>query len=769
MSGEGGTGAHIEASGERAVAAQWINHVYTGDVLPAEALHAPERVAAAPGTSNLPPAALCLGREEELAELRRVLNDRSEGAITQSGAVRGLGGIGKSALALHYAHRYRGEYGLVWWLNAASPDEIETSLTGLTRTLVPGWAASAERGAQVEWARQWLAWHPDWLLVYDNVEDPEDLAPYTGALHQGHHLATSRRTTGWPDSAATLTLGSLHPEDAVDLLCRLVFKDAEPTARERVEARALVADLGHLPLAVKQAGAYLARNRGISLARYRRRLEPKLGKAVDGTDPERSVARVWNITLRTLEEVEPPAVELLYLLAWLAPDAVPHTLVTPPGVDPDEVAEVIGTLAAYSMVTDTGTHVGMHRLVQTVLRAPRDTGSPGASRRLEGREYAERAVLHGLTPPPGGDAPTEAQWDALTPHLIALASGEAGLERRDGTPASGEEREDRGDTLTGVYEFAASRLDDQGHGARAVPLLEAALARCEQRLGDSHPDTVTTRSNLAATYLAAGNLARAVPMLETALAQSEQLLGDTHEGTLHVRYNLAGACTLAGDLERAVPLLEATLAQYEQVLGDSHPRTLATRGNVADLYRRVGDPERAVSLFEATLARCEEVLGDTHPDTLNTRKNLGYACQEAGDPERAVRLFTTVLTQRAEVLGDLHPDTLTSRQHLAHAYASAGDLERALALFEVTLAQYEQVLGESHPYTLINRNNLAGACWAAGDRERAVRLFEITVAQSEQALGEDHPDTVATRRNLVHARGGCPDRDVQGPRQAHRG
>ncbi|XES00518.1 hypothetical protein HEP87_60020 [Streptomyces sp. S1D4-11] len=80
---------------------------------------------------------------------------------------------------------------------------------------------------------QWLAWHPDWLLVYDNVDDPDDLIPYTGALDRGHHLATSRRTTGWPDNTPALPLDTLDPDDATSLLCRLVFKDNTPRPGNR--------------------------------------------------------------------------------------------------------------------------------------------------------------------------------------------------------------------------------------------------------------------------------------------------------------------------------------------------------------------------------------------------------------------------------------------------------------------------------------------------------------------------------------------------------
>ncbi|MFI0968013.1 NB-ARC domain-containing protein [Streptomyces sp. NPDC021080] len=401
----------IEAAGPRSIAAQRIGNAYTGDVLPAEALHTPSKVAAAPGTSNLPPIALCLGREEELGWLRRILASRHEGAITQSGTVHGLGGIGKTTLALHYAHRYRSDYTLVWWINAASPDEIETSFTSLAHALVPDWSATAEREAQVAWAMQWLAWHPGWLLVYDNVENPDDLTPYTGALH----LATSRRTTGWPDSAPTLTLGNLDPDDATTLLCRLVFKETNPTPRQQAEARSLAAELGYFPLAIKQAGAYLAQNRGISLDSYRRRLDTKLAKTAHGTDTERTLARIWNVTLQTLEKVDPLAVEVLYTAAWLTPDEIPHSLLTPPGTNPDDIAEAVGTLAAYSMVTDTDSTLSVHRLVQTVLRTPQTADGTQSPRHVEGRDRAEQAVLHSLTPPPGQDSPSEDQWDTLTP------------------------------------------------------------------------------------------------------------------------------------------------------------------------------------------------------------------------------------------------------------------------------------------------------------------------------------------------------------------
>ncbi|MFI6081290.1 FxSxx-COOH system tetratricopeptide repeat protein [Streptomyces sp. NPDC051217] len=729
------------ASGERSIAAGFIQAAITGDVLPAESLYTPKRVEAAPGTSNLPEPGLCLGRGEELAELRRMLAGQGEGAITQSGAVHGLGGIGKTTLATHYAHHYLrlGDYRLVWWINAVSPDTIEQSLASLTHRLVPDWAGGASGPPAVAWAMQWLAWHPNWLLVYDNVEDPQDLTPYTGALRGGHHLATSRRTAGWPDNAPTLTLGNLNPGDATDLLCRLAFKGREATTRERADAAALVAELGYLPLALKQASAYLARNRGITIDSYLRRLPSKLDKTAPGVGAERTIARVWQLTLHALEREDQLAVAVLHTAAWLSPEGIPHTLLTPPGTDPDDIAEAIGTLASYSMVTDTGTTMSVHRLVQAVLRTPRT--NPTAEQ--TGRTSAEQAVLHALTPPADQDEATDSQWDTFTPHLIALAVATP-PDYHDDTP------------LTDAYNTATEHLHRHGHIVRALPLVEATLAQRERALGNVHPDTLSSRNDLAYIYQEAGELDQAILLFEAALTESERVLGDTHPGTLITRNNLAGAYQTAGDLNRAIPLYEATLTQFERVLGDTHPDTLASRNNLASAYQTAGDLNRAIPLYEATLTQRKQIFGDTHPHTLASRNNLASAYQTAGDLNRAIPLYEATLTESERVLGHTHPDTLITRNNLASAYQTAGDLNRAIPLCEATLTQREQILGDTHPSTLTSRNNLASAYRSAGDLDRAIALYEATLTQREQILGDTHPDTLITRNNLARAYGASP-------------
>ncbi|MFJ8789059.1 tetratricopeptide repeat protein [Streptomyces sp. NPDC102462] len=739
-----------QASGPRSVAAGGgIEVAITGDgarvvMLPPEAVRWAREVNAPPGAANLPGSAsgVFMGRGRELARLRELLAREGEAAVTPSAsrtrAIHGLGGIGKSSLALRYAHEYRSEYTLVWWITAESAEQITTGLAALALRLCPQWAAAVGVPERAAWAILWLQWHPGWLLVFDNVADPKDLRHCLGSLPDGHHLATSRKATGWHDIAPTMALGLLDPDASADLLCALALGPGRsPTAEQRREAEELAAELGYLPLALEQAGAYLHQT-GIELDAYRRLLGRVVDRAADGTDPERTIARVWNHTLSAIEGRDPLAVRLLHTMAWLAPDDLPRTLLAPVAPDPVALGDALGVLHAYNMIAFTADRQGLtvHRLVQTVLRIRATAASRTA---VKGRQEAEQGLCHAMPDAHAVGPERDARWERLLPHVFALAAS-APPER----PVSAQ--------LADLYEDAAHHLDRQGRNADSVPLRTAVVAHRERVLGDAHPDTLTARNNLAGAHQDAGDLGRAVPLFETTLAQRERVLGDDDPATLRSRNNLALAYSEAGHSERAVPLFEATLAQRERVLGATHPATLTSRNNLALACMRVGDLARAVPLFETTLAQREQVLGGAHPATLTSRNNLARAYRAAGDLARAVPLYETALAQAERVLGATHRDTLTFRNNLAGAYLAAGEPARAVPLYEATLAQRERLLGPAHPAALRTRASLAIAYENTGDPARAMPLYESAVAGFERVLGDAHPDTVTARNNLAGAR-----------------
>ncbi|MFE0130373.1 tetratricopeptide repeat protein [Streptomyces sp. NPDC059037] len=717
----------IKASGGEMV----LDHVTA--VTPAEPPRTAYDIEVPPGVHNLSDltSRIFVGREEVLAELDRALTEDSQQTITQT--LHGLGGVGKTTLAWHYAHDHLGSYRLVWWIRSDTPELIDAGLAALAARL-RGDADALATAQAVSWAIGWLQTHPGWLLVFDNVEKPEDVRAITGQLRDyGRQLITSRCKGGWAGEAIPLPV--LDIEASLDLLARLTDGGDEDEARELAE------ELGHLPLALQQAGAFIAQA-SITVDEYRRMLhqhpEDATGAAPPDADPTRTMASVWRISLDALHERDPRAVEILRIAAWYAPTGIPRSLFAPLAENPVDLAGLLALLANYNMITLDRTSLGAHRLVQMVARTP-SGADPHRSQALitAARDQAAAWILDALPDDPVSNVQGWPRWRSLLPHAEALLKALS--------PA-----EDTVDTVT-VLNEVGTYLEGQGEVRKATEYCHRALEAATRVLGADHPNTLAARNNLAGAYESAGDVGRAIPLYEQTLADCLRVLGADHPSTLRSRSNLAYVYEAAGDARRAIPVFEQTLADCLRVLGADHPDTLRSRSNLAGAYESAGDVGRSISLYEQVLADRLRVLGADHPDTLTSRSNLAYTYATAGDVERAIPLYEQTLADRLRVLGADHPDTLASRSSLAGAYALAGDVGRVIPLYEQTLADRLRVLGADHPDTLASRSNLAYAFKSAGDVGRAIPLYEQTLADRLRVLGADHPDTLTLRNNLASA------------------
>lgn len=312
-----------------------------------------------------PPTKSFVGRENELADLDFFVS-ADRGVVPQSLTMHGLGGVGKSELALQYARRRRDNYALMWWITADNAAAIHRGLAELAYELHPDSQIIASENECARWALGWLQSHQGWLLILDNVEDPADVESVMGRLHNGHLIITTRRDAGWDDiTDRCLQVDLLSPSAAVEVLLRL-------SGQHRTEsARALARELGFLPLALHQAGAYLRQTR-VDVAVYLEDLrhDPArvLADVAPCQPPERAVARVWAMTMAHLSSQHPGAALVLDVMATLAPGDVPRYLLHGLAANRSTVDQDMGILASYNMVTLTGTTIATHRLVRTVVR-----------------------------------------------------------------------------------------------------------------------------------------------------------------------------------------------------------------------------------------------------------------------------------------------------------------------------------------------------------------------------------------------------------------
>ncbi len=707
------------------------------------------------GLVGLPrrPAPVFVGRQDALMSVARTLGTGEAGVIAQS--VVGLGGVGKSELALQYAHQRRGDYRLVWWLLAETREDIEAGLAGLGRALAAPVAPAAAAGAPAPdaatWALAWLAAHDRWLLVFDNAEHPDDLQPYLGRLRTGHVLITSRRATGWTATGTTvLRLPVLSEGAAVDLLNRTLDDPHAAPADERAARQELAAELGGLPLGLRQVAAYIAATPGMTAVEYLRRLRtaPQWALAATPTalpeptapaglgsanrsarSDEQVIAATWQVTMDRIAQDHPLAPRVMRLMACLAPDSLPvDVLYRLPGhssavTDQVQVEQALAALLVYSMIDQAPgrRHLSVHRLVQAVTRAQ-------LTQTEQDQDRATAAALLTQALPDNPRAITS--WPAvaeLLPHALHLLPP-------DSAPMSVVL-----DYLHASGDFRAAR--DLGR-ARATAL--------HHRHGPHHPATLASRQDLASWTGQAGDAMAARDLFTELLPIHEQDLGPRHPATLFARRSLAHWTGEAGDAVAARDLYAELLPIHEQIFGLHHPETLATRHEFANWAGEAGDAVAARDLLAKLLPISERVLGPHHPGTLATCYELAHWAGEAGDAVAARDLLDELLPLREQVLGPHHPNTLATRYEYARWVGEAGDTVAARDLYAELLPIREQVQGPYHPHALATRYQYARWVGEAGNTVAARDLLADLLPIRERVLGPEHPDTLTTRNELAY-------------------
>jgi tetratricopeptide (TPR) repeat protein len=722
-------------------------HVHLPPPPPATVLDQLPPTRVGPVVANLPPRnPNFTGRAELLDQLHQRLHPGQPAAVVQAQAqtLHGLGGVGKTQLALEYAHRHQADYDLIWWVAAAPSIAIPGQLVGLARRL--GLPEHPEQAETIGVLWDALRRRDRWLLVFDNAEDPNDLRTWWPP-GSGRVLVTSRHPT-WAGPASTLAVDVLPRMEAVAFLQHRLGRD-DPSLV------GLAAALGDLPLALEQAAAYLQAtattpSEYLDLLDTRARELFTLGRPATN---EHTIATTWTVSLRRLREQTPAAEDLLVLLAFLAADDIPRTLLTQrprrrwrqrrsPNSrrlaatlqDPLAYQQVVGALRRYSLIKTSrdGQALSVHRLVQAVTRHQLD--------RKQERQWVT-ATLHLLRAAFPGLPDDPAAWPdyaRLLPHALVVTDHATRLSVEP-------------ETTSWLLHQAGRYLAGRADYLQAGSLHERALAIRETHLSPDHPATAISLSDLANVLRVQGDLDRSRSLLERALAIRETRLGPNYPDIAQSLSDLANVIHDQGDLAGARSLHERALAIREAHLGPDHPDTAISLNNLANVLHNQGDLDRSRSLHERVLAIRETRLGPDHPHAATSLHNLADVLRDQGDLAGARSLLERALTICEARLVRDHPLTAFSLNTLALVLRDQGDLDRARSLLERALAIREARLGADHPYTAISLHNLAGVLHAQGDLPGAKEKLERALAIREARLGPDHPDTIRSRERLAAA------------------
>jgi tetratricopeptide (TPR) repeat protein len=700
-----------------------------------------------------PQNALFTGREELLVQLESLQRAGQPTALSQPQAISGLGGVGKTQLALEYVYRHRHEYQAVLWAQADTHEALTSSYLIIARLLDLPEKEAPESAHVIAAVKEWLRSRTGWLLILNNADELglayDFLPPQVG----GHVLLTTR-AQAMGRLARRVEVEVLPTElGALFLLRRagLLSFDAplDHVAQQQQEiARAICEELGGLPLALDQVGAYVEET-GCSLVEYlhlfqRCRADQLARRGGVVEDHPHPVATTWSLSFEQVERKNPAAADLLRVCALLAPDAIPETIVTEGtaylgpqlasvGADPYQLAEAIEVLCAYSLLrrersVETVHVLWVHRLVQAVVQDDME---------MRHKKQWVRRVVRALDAAfPSVEPQHWSLCEQLVPHAlfgVMLING-YGMVFAQAVHLLSQ---------TGRY------LAERACYQEAESLLQRALEICEQELGEMHPGMVTSLNNLGVLYQDQGKYAEAELLLQRAFVIQEQELREMHPKTAMNLNNLGMLYLDQGKDTEAELLLKRALEICEQHLGASHPDTATSLNNLGMLYQAQGKDVEAESFYERAFVIREQELGETHPDTAINLSNLALLYQSQRKYAEAELLLQRVLEICEQKLGKTHPKTATSLSNLASFYKRQGKYAEAEPLMERALQIYEQRLEETHPDTAQSLNNLAGLYWEQGKYAEAESLLQRALEICEQHLGAFHLDTAQSLNNLA--------------------
>jgi len=667
------------------------------------------------------------GRESLLANMRELL---SSGAETNIIALHGLGGIGKTRLAVEYSHRFSDFYSVVWWIRGEEITTIDNDLTNLARKIGIEGSKSSDQIYILKSLSGWLEESSGWLLIFDNVENPFNIPDFIMKLDKGHIVITTRNPN-WEENVITLPVTPMKTLEACNLLERMTEQ------HEKKDFEWIAEHLGHLPLALEQVGAYIKEN-NISTSKYIELLKTSDSdfstKLLPCDEYPVPVTAAFELTLKKVEKTSKEARELLNICSFLAPDDIPLYIfdnwVKKSNLS---LSDIVNILEQFSLIESGDNSFSIHRIVQRILRNNLD-------------EYSKKQLIH-ITLKAVNDAflfnhEETKSWgkcSSLISHLVNLSEFCSTSNIQD--PILGE-----------LLKKAGKYLDFICLHSSAKDMLEKALSIKKLILGQNHPEIAEILVILGGVTGQLSDWKEAKKIYELALDIDITNFGPVHLNVSRDMTCLGAVLFTLDNLSESQDLLKKALTINQTLFSPEH--IMVGRGllNYGESLNLIGHHDEALRYYKSALKIFKKEFGSNHYKVATVMQHIGVLYLNTGKIKDAMRFFKRAMEIDKATFSEDHRRIADNYLNYGRVHLMNKEPEQALYFFNRALVIHRKYLEDDHMHVAQIINLIGQAARDMGDLLSARIYFENSIDVLQKTFPANHRKIKFINEDLLKVR-----------------
>jgi serine/threonine protein kinase/tetratricopeptide (TPR) repeat protein len=640
--------------------------------------------------------------------------------------LHGQDGVGKTQIAYEYIYKNMNEYSIIWWIKAGCTSTLKADFFAIAEALkLP--IKGLKDDEIIEIVKQGLTNIKNWLLIFDNTENPEELSRFFPKKGTGHILITSRNPH-WRGLAKSIRVKKFRRKESIEYICKWTKKAINQVNREFVEA------IDNFPLALTYACSYIKTTDEHPIAyldlflEHQRELH-KLDKPI--SDSPEYIYITFEIALCRLKMMLNNTVELLNLLSFLAPNNIPIKLLCkgskflPENLDtiledPFKLDEIIATIKKFSFIEKRNDYISMHELLQKIIRDELD---------LEERKRWLETTLHLINEAfyfDENDSNTWLECAILLPHAFAATR------HADDCGIALDIQADLLNTM-GLYLWHQGSYNDAKH------VVKKACEIGEKVLGPEHPQLAEYINNLGTILRSLGEFEDATFQFERSFKINKIAFGPDHPKVIRDLNNLGAVLARLGFLDKAKEHLELSLSIAKKIHGEDRQKVTSFLNNLGIVNLELGDTNAALALFEHALRIDQKEYGVNNPRLSLRLSNIGDVYLERNEILKAKSYFDNAFAIDLKIYGPDHPNIASALNNLGKLYTDLGDYEEAMQDHRKALDIYSRAFGPEHLDVANTLSLIAALFFKSGNLDETENLITRAFEIHKQYYGFHHP------------------------------